>query len=87
MESKTNKKIGGNMSNQTYDLIKNIALVIAPVTTLVIALLGSFKVIDSDTAVSISSAIDTFLGAIVVVSKQIYDNKKATKKTTKNNAK
>lgn len=75
------------MSDKTYDLIKNIALLIAPCVTLIIALLGSFKVIDSETAVSISSAIDTFLGAIVVISKQIYDNNKATKKTTKNKAK
>lgn len=75
------------MSNKTYDIIKNLALLLAPFTTLVIALLGSFKVIDSETAVSISSAIDTFLGAIVVISKQIYESKKATKKTTKNKAK
>jgi len=75
------------MSNKTYDIIKNLALLLAPFTTLVIALLGSFKVIDSETAVSISSAIDTFLGAIVVISKQIYDNNNAQKKSTKKKAK
>lgn len=75
------------MSNKMYDTIKNIALLVAPITTLIIALLGSFKVIDSDTAVSISSAVDTFLGAIVIVAKQIYDNNNTKKKSTKNKAK
>lgn len=72
------------MSNKTYDTIKNIALIIAPITTFVISILCSFKIIDNDIAISISSAIDTFLGAIVVVAKQIYDNKNSGKKNTKN---
>jgi small basic protein len=61
------------MSNKTYDIIKNIALILAPVVTLVISLLQTFDVIDSEIGISIASAIDTFLGAIVVVAKQIYD--------------
>ena len=75
------------MSNKTYDAIKNIALVIAPITTLVISILCSLKIIDNDIAISISSAIDTFLGAIVVVAKQIYDSKKAKNKATQNKKK
>ena len=63
------------MSNKTYDIIKNIALIIAPVVTLVLSLLTTFDVIDSEISISIASAIDTFLGAIVVVAKQIYDGK------------
>ena len=39
------------------------------------ALLQAFDVIDNETGVAVASAIDTFLGAIVVVAKQIYDGK------------
>lgn len=63
------------MSNKTYDIIKNLALILAPIVTLVMALLQAFDVIDNETGVAIASAIDTFLGAIVVVAKQIYDGK------------
>lgn len=63
------------MSNRAYDIIKNLALILAPIVTLVMALLQAFDVIDNETGVAIASAIDTFLGAIVVVAKQIYDGK------------
>ena len=63
------------MSNRTYDVIKNLALILAPICTLIMALLQAFDVIDNETGVAIASAIDTFLGAIVVVAKQIYDGK------------
>lgn len=63
------------MSNKMYDTIKTIALILAPIVTLVLSLLTTFKVIDNDISISIASAIDTFLGAIVVVAKQIYDGK------------
>ena len=63
------------ISNNTYDIIKNLALILAPVITLIISLLQAFDVIDNEIGIAISSAIDTFLGAIVVVAKQIYDSK------------
>lgn len=63
------------MSNRTYDIVKNLALTLAPICTLIMALLQAFDVIDNETGVAIASAIDTFLGAIVVVAKQIYDGK------------
>lgn len=64
------------MSDKVYDTIKAIALLLAPVVTLIISLLQTFGVIDNEIGISIASAIDTFLGAIVVVAKQIYDSKK-----------
>ena len=67
------------MSNKVYDIIKNLALILAPIVTLVMALLQAFDVIDNETGVAIASAIDTFLGAIVVVAKQIYDGKNGNK--------
>jgi small basic protein len=63
------------MSDRIYDIIKNLALILAPVVTLIIALLQAFDIIDNEIGIAISSAIDTFLGAIVVVAKQIYDSK------------
>lgn len=63
------------MSNRAYDIVKNLALILAPTCTLIMALLQAFDVIDNETGVAIASAIDTFLGAIVVVAKQIYDGK------------
>lgn len=63
------------MSDKMYNIIKNTALILAPVIVLIISLLQTFDVIDNEIGISIASAIDTFLGAIVVVAKQIYDNK------------
>ena len=63
------------MSNRTYDIIKNLALILAPTCTLIMALLQAFDILDNETGIAVASAIDTFLGAIVVVAKQIYDGK------------
>lgn len=63
------------MSNRVYDIIKNLALILAPTCTLIMALLQAFDILDNETGIAIASAIDTFLGAIVVVAKQIYDGK------------
>lgn len=68
------------MSNRTYDLIKNTALILAPTITLIISLLQAFKIIDNELGILIASAIDTFLGSIVVVAKKIYDEKHPKKK-------
>ena len=63
------------MSDRMYDIIKNLALILAPIVTLIISLLQAFDIVDNEIGIAISSAIDTFLGAIVVVAKQIYDGK------------
>ena len=69
------------MSNRTYDLIKNTALILAPTITLIMSLLQAFKIIDNELGILIASAIDTFLGSIVVVARKIYnDDKKKRKK-------
>lgn len=71
------------MSNRTYDLIKNTALILVPVVTLIMSILQALGKIDNEVGILISSAIDTFLGSIVVVAKKIYneDKKKRKKKT------
>ena len=70
------------MSNRTYDLIKNTALILVPVVTLIMSILQALGKIDNEVGILISSAIDTFLGSIVVVARKIYneDKKKRKKK-------
>lgn len=71
------------MSNNLYDILKNLALILAPIVTLIMALLQAFDIVDNETGIAIASAIDTFLGAIVVVAKQIYDDKQKKEKKKK----
>lgn len=71
------------MSDNLYDILKNLALILAPIVTLIMALLQAFDIVDNETGIAIASAIDTFLGAIVVVAKQIYDDKKKKEKKKK----
>lgn len=72
------------MSNKTYDIIKNLALILAPIVTLIMTILQALKIVDNEVGILIASAIDTFLGSIVVVAKKIYDeDKKKNKKKKK----
>ncbi len=73
------------MTNKMYDTIKGIALLLVPTCTLIMTLLQIFGIIDNEKGILVSSAIDTFLGAIVVVAKQLYDekHKKNNKSTLK----
>ena len=72
------------MSNKVYDIIKNTALVLAPIVTLIMTILQALKIIDNEVGILIASAIDTFLGSIVVVAKKIYDeDRKKNKKKKK----
>lgn len=69
------------MSNKTYDILKNISLFGAPI----IAFLGSLVTIWSaivtqnvliPAAITATlEAIDSLLGAVVIVAKKIYDEK------------
>lgn len=63
------------MSNKTYDLIKNIALMAAPVLVLVSALCSIWNVPYCSEITASLAAIDTFLGAFVIVAKKIYEGK------------
>jgi len=71
------------MSNKVYDIIKNTALVLAPIVTLIMTILQALKIIDNEVGILIASAIDTFLGSIVVVAKKIYDEDKKNNKKKK----
>ena len=63
-----------NISNRTYDIIKVISLVIAPLTVFISALATIWGWGDVGTkVVATLSAIDVLVGAIVVILKALYD--------------
>lgn len=70
------------MSDKVYDVIKMIALLLAPLCTFVISILGILNIVDNNIAVMLASAVDVFLGAIVTIAKQLYDEKHAKAKKT-----
>jgi hypothetical protein len=64
------------MSDKTYDTIKNIALIVAPVITFLGALISIWNVPFTAEITATLAAIDTLAGAIVIVAKRIYDEQK-----------
>ena len=71
------------MSNKTYDLIKNICLILTPTIILIMSLLNIFGVVDNEISIAVVGAIELFLGSIVKVAKKIYDDKNKKQKKTK----
>lgn len=67
------------LSNKTYDTIKFIALLIAPIATFVAALVDIWGIPYGSQIVATISALDVFVGALVVVLKTIYDKNKEVK--------
>ena len=63
------------MSDKTYNIIKNIALFAAPVLAFIASVCAIWSVPFCTEITATLTAIDTLLGAIVIVSKKIYDNK------------
>lgn len=63
------------MSNKTYDIIKNTALIITPITVLISALLAIWHVPYCNEITASLAAIDTFMGTLVIVAKKIYEGK------------
>ena len=65
--------------NKTYDTIKFIALLIAPIATFVAALVDIWGIPFGSQIVATISALDVFVGALVVILKTIYDKSKEGK--------
>lgn len=63
------------MNNKTYDIIKNTALIIAPILAFIASLVSIWNLPHGAEITATLTAIDTLLGAIVVVAKNIYDKK------------
>ena len=67
------------ISNNTYDTIKIIALIIAPIATFVAALVDIWGIPYGSQIVATISALDVFVGALVVILKTLYDKSKEVK--------
>ena len=63
------------MSNKAYDIIKMISLVGAPAITLIAAIISIWNIPYGPQITATLAAIDTFLGALVVVLKANYNKK------------
>lgn len=64
------------VSNRTYDVIKIIALTIAPIATFVAALVDIWGIPYGSQIVATISALDVLVGALVVILKNLYDKQK-----------
>lgn len=64
------------MNNKTYDIIKNVALLAAPIIVFISALVSIWEVPYGAQITASLAALDTVLGAVVVVAKRIYEGKK-----------
>lgn len=69
------------MNDKTYDTIKNVALFATPILSFIGSVVTIWAAIVTKDAVipaaivATLTAIDTCLGAIVIVAKRIYDSK------------
>lgn len=69
------------MSNKTYDILKYIALVAMPaLATLVSAIAVIWQVPHCDQVVATITAINTFIGALVVYNKSKWDKENIDEK-------
>lgn len=75
------------MSNNVYDILKFIALIIVPVVNFIFLILTTFGVMDATTAATIIAGLDVLVGAIVAAAKQIWDKEQKAKKAAKKSKK
>lgn len=66
------------MSNKTYDIIKNAALIATPILAFLASLIAIWNIPHGAELTATLTAIDTLLGTIVVVAKQIYKKKETS---------
>lgn len=66
------------MTNKTYDRIKFAALIIAPILAFFASLVTIWGIPFAAEITATLTAIDTLVGAIVVVAKKIYDKQEET---------
>ena len=60
------------MSNRTYDTLKVVALILAPVLAFVASLVNIWGIPYGEQIVATLTAIDTLIGAIVVAANKAY---------------
>lgn len=60
------------MTNRTYDTLKIISQLVAPIVTFVAALVSIWGIPYGEQIVATLAAIDVLIGAIVVIARQTY---------------
>lgn len=75
------------MSNNVYDNLKFIALIIVPVVNFIFLILTTAGVMNATTAATIIAGLDVLVGAIVSAAKQIWDKQQKAKKAAKKSKK
>lgn len=68
------------LSNKTYDVLKTIAMIGTPVITFLTALCSIWSVPHCTEITATLAALDTLIGAVVVILKTNYDKKERAKK-------
>ena len=63
------------MSNKMYDIIKAVALFAVPILAFAASLCSIWNVPYCEQITATLTALDTLLGAIVIVAKKLYDGK------------
>jgi len=63
------------MSNRTYDIIKNVALLLTPVLAFMASLVTIWDMPHGPEITATLTALDVLAGAIVVAAKRIYDGR------------
>ena len=63
------------MSNKVYDVLKVVALIATPVITFLCAIVSIWGIPYGQQITATLAALDTLIGAIVVVAKSQYDKK------------
>lgn len=68
------------MNNKTYDTLKLIGLIFAPVSTFIAAFISIWNIPYSAQITATLAALDTLIGALVVIAKARYEKAKKAKK-------
>lgn len=61
------------MSSKTYDTLKFIALAVTPVFTFICAIISVWGIPYAQQITASLAALETLIGALVVIAKKIYD--------------
>lgn len=71
------------MKNTTYDNLKMIALIVAPIMTFVATILKIWNVPYSTQILATLSALDVLVGSIVTIANELYKKSKTKNKGKK----
>lgn len=69
------------MSNKTYDILKFAALIATPIITFLCAIVSIWGIPYGQQITATLAALDTLIGAIVVIAKTQYEKKQKQEET------